>query len=224
VTNLIDLVGKRFGRLTVLRRSDSIKNQTRWTCKCDCGSIKSLYATHLAGGKTISCGCARRIDRSDELPTSVKGAKWMPLGHKKFTLVDEDDYQKFSRHTWRVTSEGYAARGIVRGILYLHREIIKAKKGPAVDHINRNKLDNRKINLRICSYGQNIQRRGKFKSNSTSKYKGVHWSEARKRWIAQIHIQYKNINLGRFKTEADAARAYDKRAVKAFGKYAWTNF
>jgi hypothetical protein len=224
VTRLIDLSGKRFGRLKVVSKADSVKGQTLWICKCDCGVSKTLYAQHLMRRRTISCGCARRIERNDKFPSPIEGAKWIPLGHGKFTLVDDDDYEKFSRHTWCITSEGYASRTSLHKVIYLHREVIKAKAKSVVDHLNRNRLDNRKENLRVCSQGQNIQRRGKFKKASTSKYKGVHWNESRKRWIAQIVIQNKNIRLGRFKDEIEAAKAYDRRALETFGKYAWTNF
>jgi hypothetical protein len=55
--NLIDLTGKRFGRLVVIKRSESKKKKTYWECKCDCGKITVTRADGLVGGTTRSCGC-----------------------------------------------------------------------------------------------------------------------------------------------------------------------
>lgn len=92
-----------------------------------------------------------------------------------------------------------------------------------VDHINGNKLDNRKKNLRLATNQQNQYNVGLRKDN-TSGYKGVSWYKKGKKWHAAIRNGNKSIHLGYFKTAVEAARAYDKAAVEFFGEYAYLNF
>jgi len=92
-----------------------------------------------------------------------------------------------------------------------------------VDHINHNRSDNRRCNLRTCTQSQNMANRRKHKGLS-SKYKGVHWRKKEKRWRAQIRINYRTIYLGQFVDELDAATAYDITALKYFGEFTLPNF
>ncbi len=60
-SNKIDLIGKRFGRLLVIKQSDVVKNsQARWICQCDCGNIKTIVGSSLRRGVSNSCGCAHK--------------------------------------------------------------------------------------------------------------------------------------------------------------------
>lgn len=91
-----------------------------------------------------------------------------------------------------------------------------------VDHINGNTLDNRYVNLRVCTNQQNQQNRKMKHLGSHSKYKGV--SKKYKKWAASITISGKKIHIGMYFTEEDAARAYDKKAIELFKEYASLNF
>ena len=81
--------------------------------------------------------------------------------------------------------------------IYMHRLINKPSVGFEIDHINRNKLDNRKENLRIVTRSQNQMNRV-IQKNNTSGYKGITWNQKRKKWQAQIMVNYKCIILGCF--------------------------
>jgi hypothetical protein len=98
-------------------------------------------------------------------------------------------------------------------------------KGHLVDHINRDKLDNRRKNLRICSINESNRNRGiiKFKKrqNIISKYKGVWWD--RSKWRTAITVNNQKIYLGRFDSERDAAIAYNTAARIFFGEHACYN-
>lgn len=96
---------------------------------------------------------------------------------------------------------------------------MRAKRGQYVDHINGNKLDNRKSNLRICSNAENCRN---SRGTGKNRFKGVFW--VANRWMAQIAVDRKTIYLGRFKDEEQAARAYDKAARKHHKEYARLNF
>ena len=100
----------------------------------------------------------------------------------------------------------------------LSRKIMNCPKDMVVDHINGDKRDNRKCNLRICTGPQNSYNR-KVNSNSTSGYRGVTWHEKTKKWRASIYFNKKHISLGLFKDKVDAAKAYDNKAVELYGEY-----
>ncbi len=60
---LIDLTGRKFGRLTVVGRSENIKGQTRWNCNCECGKKTVVYGGALRLGTTCSCGCLAKYEK-----------------------------------------------------------------------------------------------------------------------------------------------------------------
>ena len=92
-----------------------------------------------------------------------------------------------------------------------------------VDHINGDTLDNRKSNLRNCNNTQNSQNTPKPKGKYSSKYKGVCYKSSTKKWRAYITVNKKPIELGSFKEERDAAKAYNKAAIKYHKEFANIN-
>jgi hypothetical protein len=153
--------------------------------------------------------------------------KRIELTQGKVAIVDDDDFKFLMQWYWYYSKGGYAVRngyvGNKRGTIYMSCEIMKSPSGSDVDHISRNKLDNRKENLRICSRIENMANTSKHKNN-TSGYKGVSWHKASKKWLANISIEYKRIHLGLFDSPIEAARAYDKAAKESRGNYAILNF
>lgn len=131
-------------------------------------------------------------------------------------IVDDEDYELLTKHKWHIQIISKIPR--VARFAYLHREILMPPPGYQVDHANGNSLDFRKCNLRVCTSEQNAQNRRPSKSGS-SKYKGVIWNKAVKRW--QAHCRRKC--LGRFNNEIEAARAYDTAADAAYAEFAWLN-
>ena len=137
-------------------------------------------------------------------------------------LVDINDVPMVHQSWWSITKQGYVQRE--DGQL-LHRILLNVTNhNTVVDHINRGTLDNRRSNLRICTYSQNscnsVHR--KRKSN-TSQYRGVTKRDRLKPWTAKIRIQGKHVYLGSFLNEEDAARAYNAAAVKHHGEFARIN-
>jgi hypothetical protein len=146
------------------------------------------------------------------------------------TIVNDADYEELSKHEWYAKvspSTVYAARSVrINGVwktVRMHREIVGAKPGEEVDHINHNGLDNRRENLRICSRFQN-QGNQRRRQEASSQYKGVHWKKAAGRWRAQISHNGSRRHLGYFTDEVEAAKAYDEAALSQWGEYAKTNF
>ncbi|MFH1369793.1 MAG: HNH endonuclease [Planctomycetota bacterium] len=154
------------------------------------------------------------------------------LGEGEFTIVEPPDYYAYGKFKWVLSGTGYnlyAVREVKIGPkktkrVYMHREIMKFPKRKLVDHRNNDGLDNRRANLRLATYSQNAINRPKTKSKTSSKYRGVCFCQGRRNWSAIIRVNGKQMWLGRFKNEIDAAKAYDRMAVKHHGEFAKLNF
>lgn len=132
-------------------------------------------------------------------------------------IVDDDDYEELSAVKWHASSEGYA-RNSKLGMM--HRYLMGNPKGQ-VDHINGNRSDNRRANLRLATQRQNMQNR--HYGWGTSKYRGVIWSRNHDAWQVRIKVNGKSIYLGLFRSEIEAAEAYNAAKDKYFGEYAGPN-
>jgi hypothetical protein len=145
----------------------------------------------------------------------------------RVALVDDEDYELVARHRWHVIeserSPAYAATLVPRASgrgkrVYMHNLVMGAI---GVDHVSHNGLDNRRSNLRFATSAQNNGNR-RMRRRGSSQYKGV--CRDRGRWTVAIVRDGKVRQLGRFLSEADAARAYDAAAREAFGPFACLNF
>lgn len=141
------------------------------------------------------------------------------------TIVDDEDYEILNKYKWNLSSDGYAVRGVTDNgkhkVILIHRIINKTPKGLQTDHINADRLDNRKCNLRTVTVTQNNCNHPSHKG--TSKYKGVSWGARAKKWIVQITTNNKLIYLGSFSEEDKAAEEYNQAALKYHGDYARLN-
>jgi HNH endonuclease/AP2 domain len=143
--------------------------------------------------------------------------------------VDDGDYPLVEGRTWHTMANGYTRYAYAWNphpvAILMHRVIMQPPSGMAVHHIDRNGLNNRRANLRIVTYSQNVIRSGKQdRLGVTSQYKGVHFEDSRKKWKAMIMKDGKRIFLGRFADEIEAALAYDRAALELYGAIAYVNF
>lgn len=137
-------------------------------------------------------------------------------------LVDDEDYPLLSRHNWFVNPQGYVFCNTVRPNCILHRFIMPGsnKAGALViDHINRDKFDNRKANLRLVRQAVNCINTPR-RSHSKQPYKGVRRT-ASNTWLARIGVGGKSVHLGCFRTPEEAAAAYEAAALKFYGEGSW---
>lgn len=152
--------------------------------------------------------------------------KLIPLtgkqGQGKFTLVDDVDYPDLLKYKWHLAKNGYVYRRGDNGqrTVYIHRQILKAPSNMDVDHMDKDKLNNTKANIRLVTTTQNLRNARPWKK-ATSKYKGVMWSD--QQWRAKIQVDGEQIELGYFLTQREAAIAYNEAALKYFGEFAWLN-
>lgn len=144
------------------------------------------------------------------------------LTQGKYALIDHEDFELVSRFKWYFSSLGYVSRSGCKKHFTLHQLIMKTKKGEYVDHVNRNKLDNRKENLRIVTNQQNSFNRIKSKNNKTG-YKGVTYNKNANKFMSYINLNYKQIYLGLFNDKKEAAQSYNIAAIKYHGKFARIN-
>ena len=154
------------------------------------------------------------------------------LGEGEWTILDQQDYYRLGDLKWTISGNGrkfYAARFVKIGpgktkTLRLHREIMNPPPGLLVDHKNGNGLDNRRTNLRPATRSQNMYNKPKTKSKTSSRFIGVCFDKSRRKWETRIYYQKRKIWLGRFDSEIDAARAYDRASIKYHGEFARFNF
>lgn len=133
------------------------------------------------------------------------------------TRVSSMDAPRFSSERWFLNSNGYVSRPAPRGKhhIYLHREVMNLSRGNAlqVDHFNRDRLDNRRHNLRTVTRAQNLQNTSSSRRGS-SRFRGVHWDRRAARWRAEVKVDGRAYRIGSFTSEraaADAARAFRRQ-------------
>jgi len=160
--------------------------------------------------------------------------KTIPLSQGQVALVDDDDYERLNKHKWHArwspkTQSFYALRsskkgeGLPRHTIYMARDIMHAQLGQEVDHKSHDTLDNRKVNMRLCTCSENLGNQKRHKKHS-SQHKGVYWHKQHHKWHVYISCKGCRHHLGYFYDEDDAGHAYDRAALKYHGEFAWLNF
>lgn len=149
----------------------------------------------------------------------------VPLTQGAFALVDESDLENTSKNYWTLGNGKrgrYAKRRVgPSDVVLMHREIMGLSKGDGfvVDHINGNGLDNRRMNLRVCSNGENLRNRGASKSNKSG-HKGISFDKSRNKWSVEICVDYKKVFRKRFTCLDEAVKAQREMMKKYHGDFA----
>jgi len=231
--------GMVFNRLTVIEvdEGSKIKNRkkvipSRWKykCSCECGGVSTLVKNHLVTGHTISCGCyasecttARNTNgKMNFIEINGDVTKIYFYNSINYTIIDTEDYGKIKNYCWNRNKRGYVYTSINKNkihTLFLHRIINNTPEDMRTDHINRNRLDNRKSNLRTCTLLENARNKG-ISKNNTSGITGVYYRKSRDMWFARIGINNGGIHLGYFKNKQDAIDARYRAEIKYFGEFA----
>lgn len=166
------------------------------------------------------CGICPNYRPETETPQG--DVRQIALGDGFTAYVDAGDYEWLSRWQWSMRG-GYAARMEKRTPIYMHRAIANPPEGMIVDHKNRNKLDNTRDNLRVCTQQQNAGNRSK-RRGTHSRFAGVGFNKQYGKHFAAVNARGERFFLGYFANEVEAARAHDAKAVELYGEFARLNF
>lgn len=144
----------------------------------------------------------------------------LPLTKGMKATIDAEDAPLVGGHKWCVNGKGYVSSKMDGKQVQLHRVLLadELSKGMQVDHVNGDKLDNRRSNLRVCTPAQNMANQ-----RARNGYKGVSYSNSLRQWRASIRHNYRFIHIGYFAVPEAAARAYDQKARELKGEFAWIN-
>ena len=228
-----DLTGQKFGKLTVIKRiiiNKNNKNIPKWLCKCECGNENFLaIAGNLINGHTNSCGCQRRVLSSQRNRRYNKYdlSNNYGIGHTsngKIFLFDLEDYDLIKNYCWFYMGDGYLSTNIPgtypRPQILMHRLIMGVKNNIEIhiDHINKNRGDNRKENLRFATPSQNSWNRS-TPVNCKTGISGVCKNTKSEIMIyrAYITVNKKWIHLGIFNNLEEAIIVRLKAELKYFG-------
>ena len=247
-SNFVDLTGRKFQSWTVESLSHTKGWRLYWNCRCDCGNQKVMRGDSIQKIQVPYCSqCKPRnavldIDAiPDGVAAQVRERKsgifqntfivdgpvvYGYTSNAECFLFDTADIEKTKKHTWsrKHMRDGWYVYTVVKQkFTYFHTLILdNLECRKRIDHINRDRLDNRKCNLRVVTRSQNCANRGSFK-NSVSQYKGVHWNKKMELWEAAIRKDGIQTAIGAFNDEVAAASAYNDYARKMWGEYAALN-
>lgn len=228
-----DLTGKKFGKLTVLRKTENKKHSDcHWEVLCDCGNIVEVSTTCLLSGHTKSCGCLLKEINESRNGLSIKKNDYivfdtyviMYTTKNEPFLVDVGDFGKVYKHYWYKGTDGYFESCINGKHIGLHKYIMDCPNGMIVDHKHGSDslFDNRRSNLRIGTYMQNAYNR-KTRSDNVSGVTGVYYDKKNKKWVSCIGVNGKNVYLGSYKNFEDAVISRKNAEEEYYGEWSHDN-
>lgn len=225
----VDLTGQRFGFLVALERiviqSPNGRRRTKWKCKCDCGNYVDVYQEHLLSGATKSCGChmgemvsLKKTNNGQYYYIDGSDVGFGVINGSPAFIFDLDDAEIIQKNNWIVDASGYVMsmkhQRLHRVIVGAHEKLIS---GYVIDHINGNKLDNRKCNLRQISHGNNLKNAKVYNKNLFG-VNGVRQTQGG-RYRASIVCDNVVHKLGIFDTVEEAIDARLKAEKELFNEF-----
>lgn len=231
--------GDTFGDLTIDSVEESSKFDddgksvwpTKWKywCVCKCGNRRLVDKDKLTQGRALHCGCQswgqQKLNRIEECGDLIK--LYASNNDKIFSIIDKNVYHKVKQYCWHITTNGYFRTMGLKNFkddylpkefsggssFGLHNYLIGRFNDLDVDHINKNRLDNRITNLRTIPRIDNTRNR----RIQNAEY-GITYDKERNKWYVQIGVNYKNVYIGRYASKAEAIKARKEAEEKYFGE------
>lgn len=204
--------GQVMGKLTLIKPTADYK----WLCRCSCGNISEPYVANLRRGFTKSCGhCSKNsyFDCDDGISVRVIATNGIAF------YIDKSDEPIVKQHKWSVTSDVKGNMTVITSDrMMLHTLLLNTPKGMEVDHIDLDRLNNRRNNLRLCTHQQN-QCNQPLQANNTSGVTGVSYFAPRGKYRARIKVFQHDIHLGYYALFEDAVKARNIGMHCMFGEY-----
>ena len=226
---VVDLAGRRFGRLTAIECVGRRNRSALWRCKCDCGNITFVTNGNLTYGSVQSCGCYEKdmsFQKNKKFNTfricgDIVRVKMSNTENEM--LADLDVWDSMKMYCWRechgyATTNIHLSSGKRKSVRFHVMAFPDCPTNMVRDHIDGNKLNNTRRNIRFITNIDNFKNRGLSKAN-TSGYPGVFWYKTNKKWIAYITVKRKRIYLGSFATVDEAIESRKEAEVMYFGEY-----
>lgn len=197
-----DYTGMKFNKVTLLERIPPTKQnfRTMYKCKCDCGKEFIARGSAIVSGNTKSCGCYAHIAKSKP-KLSLRKINQYEIGENivyilfdnatEKAIIDIENFNRIKELKWYIDKGGYVSaktRDGTKKHIKLHRFILNEKGNNPIDHINRNKLDNRKCNLRVCTPMINSNNQGISTINTTGHKNIVRNSKNHKYAVNFVHM------------------------------------
>lgn len=243
----VSLVGKQFGRLTVLEQVEedyvapSGGRCARYRCVCNCGLNNEIITSHwnLTSGDTKSCGClvkeaAKKKGKKSKkyITYDLSGDYGIGITPKKEEFwFDKEDYDLIKPYYWFYEKSGYLVAHIKEDgkqkEIRLHRLVMNAKENEIIDHKvhpprKEHKYDNRKENLRRVTDKENAMN-AHLNINNKSGVTGVRWHKGKRKWEVGIGVNNKWKYLGSYVNFEDAVEVRKRAEEKYFGEYSFDN-
>lgn len=182
----IDLTGKTFGKWMVIKRNGKSEKggEPLWLCKCSCekGTIKNVRGSGLREGTSLNCGCERILKLIETTKTLKKFNRYEEydsetmIGYSRspsndIFYFDKSDYEKIKNNCWKTNNYGYITTSVKRKTYTIQALFFNFPK-EIIDHIDRNKMNNKRNNLRLVSRKENSHNRS-IDSDNNSGFMGV---------------------------------------------------
>lgn len=211
--------GDVVGKLALQERFCDVK-AWRWRCLCECGNQVAPLEYNLRKGNSKSCGdCGKNAyhpcpDGKTVQVTSTNGFSF---------FIDKSDVPLVKTKKWHVAKSQMGVQSVIASDrTYLHHLLLGNHKGMEVDHIDGNRMNNSRENLRVCTHQQN-QCNQPLQRNNTSGVAGVRYYSARKKFVARIKVSQLDLHLGYYPTLLEATQARNEGMRLMFGEYARQN-
>ena len=224
-----DFTGKRAGRLTILPYWNKDKyGKKRYLCRCDCGNYKFIPRDSFNANAVKSCGCLRKEVAAENAKNAKRGPRKEPNRYetigkvtniylpnsKMITQIDTEDLEMVKAYRWVSNPDNYVIGYNKERHIYLHRLVMGDPKSD-IDHIDRNKLNNKKSNLRLTNQYENSLNRGLHRNN-TSGFKGV--THERGMWRASLYKGGIHYSGGFFENKEDAIKKRIEMEKEYYGR------